>query len=237
MTNKVFLTALATLALAGGARAQIVYANDFEATEGGFTVGGLVSHPNTTNALGATSQFLGLFSDNLATTLTLTGLVPGTLYDLTLDLLVKGSWDGNDGVVGPDIWRVMAGGGVLVETTFSNVAGSNQSFSPGNSIGVANNVPGTGAEFSNADVYGIFDGYSLYRFDAVSNPQIEFTAASDTVVLTFEGQNLQGVSDESWAIDNVAVTGPGGGPGNAIPEPGALALATLGGLALLCRRK
>lgn len=233
MMNKVFLAALTTLALATGVRAQILYANDFEATEGGFTSGARVSHPNTADPSGATSQFLGLFSDNAATTLTLAGLVPGSLYNLTLDLLVKGSWDGNTAVVGPDLWRVRADGGVLVETTFSNVSGSNQSFAPGNRIAPGDSAPGTGAEFSNADIFGIFDGYSLYKFDAVSNPQIEFTAVGDTVVLTFEGQNLQGVSDESWALDNVVVTGPG----NAVPEPGTLLLAGLGTLALLRRRR
>jgi PEP-CTERM motif len=235
MKNKLSLALAAALALAGSAQAQIVFSNDFETTLAGFSTDALTNHPNTADPAGATSRFLGLFSDNTATTLTLTGLVPGDLYDLTLDLLVKGSWDGNDGTFGPDVWRVLADGGVLVETTFSNVEGSNQSFAPGSSIGVADYAPGTGAEFANADVYGIFDGYSLYKFDGVSNPQIEFTAASDTVTLTFEGQNLQGINDESWGIDNVTVTGQG--QSNAIPEPGTLALVGLGALALKCLRR
>jgi hypothetical protein len=234
MKNKISLALVAGLVLAGSAQAQIVYSNDFEATTGGFTAGSLVSHPNTADPSGAASQFLGLFSDNSSTSLTLSGLVPGDLYNLTLDLLVKGSWDGNDSSVGPDVWRVTADGGILAETTFSNVSGSDQSFSSNGYIGMASYAPGTDAEFSNADVYGIFDGYALYKFDGVSNPQLEFTAASDTVTLDFAGHNLQGVPDESWAIDNVVVSGRG----NAIPEPGTLALVGLGALALLrrCRK-
>ncbi|WP_309715106.1 PEP-CTERM sorting domain-containing protein [Armatimonas sp.] len=233
MTNKISLTLVAGLALSGSAQAQIAYSNDFETTTGGFTAGALVSHPNTANPAGATSQFLGLFSDNSSTSLTLSGLVPGDLYDLTLDLLVRGSWDGNNSSVGPDVWRVTAAGGPLVDTTFSNVSGSNQSFSSNGYIGVASYAPGTDAEFINTDVYGIYDGYALYKFDGVSNPQLEFTAASGTVILDFAGQNLQGVPDESWAIDNVVVSRRG----NVIPEPGTLALVGLGALALLRRRR
>ena len=234
MTNKVFLAALAIPALAGNARAQIVYANDFEVTTGSFTAGGLISHPKTADALGPTSKFLGLFSDNTATTLTLTGLTPGNVYDLTLDLLVKATWDGNALVVGPDVWRVRADGNTLVNTTFSNVTGSNQSFSSNGYIGGPGNyAPGTSASVVN-NAPNINNRYSIYKFDKIALPQLEFTPATNTVVLSFEGQGLQGVSDESWALDNVVVTRRG----NAIPEPGTLVLVGLGALAFLrrCRR-
>lgn len=230
--NKVFLATLVSFALVGGAHAQIVYSNDFEATTGGFTAGALVSHANTANPLGPTSKFLGLFSDNTATKLTLTGLTPGSVYDLTLDLLIKGSWDGNSVSVGPDVWRVRADGSTLVDTTFSNIAGSNQSFSSNGYIGAGNYAPRTNAAvvYDDPDIYA---RYSIYKFDKIGLPQLEFTPATSTVVLTFEGANLQGTNDESWAIDNVKVTGRG----NAVPEPGALLLVGLGGLALLRRRR
>lgn len=233
MIRKLSLVSIAALALSGAAHAQIVYSNDFETTTGGFSTGALVSHPNTANPLGPTSQFLGLFSDNTATTLTLTGLTPGQVYDLTLDLLVKATWDGNAPVVGPDVWRVRADGNTLVDTTFSNVTGSNQSFSSNGYIGGPGNyAPGTNASVVNNDP-DINNRYAIYKFDKVALPQLEFTPATDTVTLSFEGQGLQGVPDESWALDNVVVAGKG----NAIPEPGTLALAGLGALALLRRRR
>jgi hypothetical protein len=232
MINKLVLAGVVGLVFAGVAQAQIVYSNDFEATTGGFTTGALVSHPNTANPAGPTSQFLGLFSDSTATSLTLTGLTPGTVYDLTLDLLVKATWDGNTAVVGPDVWRVRAGGSTLVDTTFSNVTGSNQSFSSNGYIGAGNYAPGTNASVVNNDP-DINNRYSIYKFDKIALPQLEFTPATDTVTLTFEGQGLQGVPDESWGIDNVKVAGRG----NVIPEPGTLALAGLGALALLRRRR
>jgi hypothetical protein len=232
MTNKFSLALVAGLALAGSAHAQIIYSNDFETATNGFTTGSLVSHPNTANPAGATSKFLGLFSNN-STSLTLTGLTPGNVYDVTLDLLVKATWDGNAPVVGPDVWRVTAGGSTLVDTTFSNVTGSYQSFSSNGYIGGPGNyAPGTNASVVNNDP-DINNRYSIYKFDKIALPQIEFTPATSTVTLSFEGQGLQGVPDESWALDNVVVSGRG----NAIPEPGTLALAGLGALVLLRRRR
>jgi PEP-CTERM motif len=233
MTQKAILTIFATLAMGAGAQAQIVYSNDFETTTGGFSNGALVSHPITANPLGATSKFLGLFSDNTATQLTLTGLTPGSVYDLTLDLLIRGSWDGNSPTVGPDVWRVKAGGSTVVDTTFSNVTGSSQSFSRNGYIGGPGNfAPGTDASVNNSNP-DVFSRYTIYKFDKIALPQIEFTPATSSLVITFEGANLQGVADESWALDNVKVTGRG----SAIPEPGTLALVGLGALALLRRRR
>jgi PEP-CTERM motif len=233
MKQNAILTLVATLALGAGAQAQVVYSNDFETTTGGFTAGSLVSHANTANPAGATSKFLGFFSDSTATKLTLSGLTPGSVYDLTFDLLIKGSWDGNTAGVGPDIWRVLAGGSTLVDTTFSNISSSNQSFSSAGYIG----GPGNLAAQSNASVVyndpDIFSRYSIYKFDKIALPQLEFTPAASTVELTFAGSNLQGLPDESWAIDNIQVAGRG----NAIPEPTTLALAGLGALALLRRRR
>lgn len=233
MNQKAILTLVATLAIGAGAQAQIVYSNDFETAINGFTAGALVNHPNTANPLGTTSKFLGFFSDNTATQLTLTGLTPGEVYDLTFDLLIKGSWDGNTAGVGPDVFRVKADSGVLVNTTFSNVTGSPQSFSPSGYIGGPGNfAPGTGASVTYNDP-DIFKRYNIYQFDKIALPQIEFTPAASTVVLSFEGANLQGVPDEAWAVDNVTVSGRT----SAIPEPGTLALVGLGALALLRRRR
>lgn len=233
MKMRALFSTLVVLALGAGAQAQVVYSNDFEANTGGFTNGIRVNHSISNNPAGPLSSFLGLFSDNTATQLTLTGLTPGTVYDLTLDLLIRGSWDGNTAGVGPDVWRVRADGSTLVDTTFSNIVGSNQSFSSNGYIGGPGNyAPGTSASvlYDNPD---IFQRYAIYKFDKVALPQLEFTPATSTVTLSFEGNNLQGVPDEAWAIDNVKVAARP----SAIPEPGALALVTLGVVGLALRRR
>jgi hypothetical protein len=56
---------------------------------------------------------------------------------------------------------------------------------------------------------------------------ISFTADSTTETLTFRGVGLQELSDESWGIDNVVVTGP---ESTAVPEPASLALWSIGAL-------
>ncbi|MFX8681086.1 hypothetical protein ABTM69_20765, partial [Acinetobacter baumannii] len=56
-------------------------------------------------------------------------------------------------------------------------------------------------------------GNSLYSFGGPKNGSLYGVATSDTVAISFEGINLQGIGDEAWGIDNVRVTS------NAVPEP------------------
>lgn len=100
----------------------------------------------------------------------------------------------------------------MLDTTFSNVNGSNQDYP--NARGLGNFAPQTGALNVDKNHGGTLDngyyGNSLYRFTFSS------LATSDTMVLSFITQNLQSISDESWGLDNVYVeTG-------AVPEPATL---------------
>ena len=61
---------------------------------------------------------------------------------------------------------------------------------------------------------------------------IDFTVPDNQdIKLEFRGTALQGLTDESWGMDNVQVSY------KVVPAPGAMGLAGLGGALLLGRRK
>jgi len=135
------------------------------------------------------------------------------LFTLTLDLLILDSWDGLDPVHGPDRFIVNANTVEKFNETFSNV--------------------GTTQSYRRADVGPTqlgFDGRyndSIYRKVA-----IDFTVLDNAPIkLEFRGTALQGITDESWGMDNVQVSY------KVVPAPGAMGLAGLGGVLLLGRRK
>lgn len=130
--------------------------------------------------------------------LTLTNLPPHSALRLTFDLLVLKSWDGNSPTYGPDRWTLsVAGGPVLLDTTFSNnpkVAreGSNQNYP------LPNAQPRTGAVQTNSLGYKFF-GDSLYPLE-FTFPHSDSTLKLDFRSSLFEGK---GLADESWGLDNV----------------------------------
>lgn len=236
------MTVLGLLSLTAlPASAQLVYSNDFETNTNGFSSSSTTTLPTTNAGFGSTpsSTYLGQFSNDTVT-LSLTGLTTGTTYTVGFDLFIGASWDGNAGTVGPDNWSLTAGVTPLVQTTFGNVSGSVQNYSDTNPIGPGSNPRLTGADVANPA--GLFDSYGIYYFSrGAGNPNLTFLATGATETLTFAGSNLQGVSDEFWAIDNVTVTGAAPTAG-VIPEPGTVALLASGllpiaGTVLRCRRR
>ena len=246
-TNFLCVVALLALFFAAEAPAAIIYQNDFESNTNGFnststtvlpTDNGGFSSPNT-------STYLGQFN-NPTITLTLNGLNVGATYNLSFDLFIGRSWDGNadfdfDGTpnVGPDHWSLTATGtntATFIDTTFmalvptDNVLNNyTQNYSDSNPIG-----PGANGQFAGADVvftagnvpgdwhnrYGIF-----YFGHGAGNPNPSFVADSSTVLLSFTGSNLQDINDEFWAIDNVRVDSE---ELVAVPEPAAITIWSVG---------
>lgn len=77
-------------------------------------------------------------------TLTLSGLTAGQSVEATFDLLILDSWDGRAGNnQGNDTFIFAMDSNVMLDTTFSNVNGSNQDYP--NARGLGNFAPQTGA--------------------------------------------------------------------------------------------
>ncbi len=162
--------------------AQVPYFTDFESGIGSEWSAAAVDSTEP----GAFTQFSGRFSDD-AQTLTLSNLVAGQSYTVGFDLYVIDSWDGPG-----DYFNVSVGGAQIFHETFSNYNGE-----PPSNPQTYPETPDEGRAYL---------GFSGSFVDAIyRNIELGFAASNSTVQITFAGSGLQGVSDESWGIDNVGV--------------------------------
>jgi hypothetical protein len=143
------------------------------------------------------------------------GEPPYNLFTLWFDLYLVDSWDGENPRNGPDRLEVLANGESVFRETFTNDEGLWQSF----------RGPDDGPRH-----IGFRD---LWKDSIYRDIDVSFTIdESDTqLVIRWQDLGLQGMSDESWAIDNVRVAY------TAVPAPGSMALAACGGFLLLRRRR
>ena len=151
--------------------------------------------------------------------LNLTALPTHTQATVAFDLYVIRSWDGNQtvfpsaaavyagmtldgisGAVGPDYWMLQANGQTLLDTTFANIPDFRQAY-PDNVPG-GDNPAQTGAVAANSLGY-IFAAWPM---DAVYHIERTFAHSAASLALDFTALGLQGLSDESWGLDNVTVT-------------------------------
>ncbi len=167
-----------------------IYFNDFETSAGSEWS----SQSRDTTPRGG-RKFLGQFGNDTVR-FSLNNLPAHEQAVISFDLFVIQSWDGNYGA-GPDIWDLTAPDAPnLLHTTFSNAGGLNQSYPdlyPG-----GNNPPRTGATESNTL------GYSPWG-DTVYPLSYTFPHTEAGLGLDFSAAGLQGLSDESWGLDNVSV--------------------------------
>lgn len=140
----------------------------------------------------------------------------GTRYTLAFDLYLFDSWDGDGPAYGPDVLEIRANADVIFHETFSN-GDKPQSF----------RAPDVGPVHM---AYSPSWADSIYRNITVTFPH---PGEASRLNITWEGIGLQGVVDESWAIDNVSLSVDG----RSIPGPGVLATAALAALATAGRRR
>ncbi len=142
------------------------------------------------------------------------GGVPTVVFTVTFDLYAIDSWDGSSDAFGPDRFRVSANGQSLLSTTLVNHEGQPQ-------------------DFRSPDVGPVHLGFGQGWKDSIyRDVSLDFTLPDNTtpISITWADLGLQGMSDESWGIDNVELSY------RVVPAPGALAGLTAG-LLLAVRRK
>jgi hypothetical protein len=265
--NTLGATLAAAAFLTTPAFATTIYFNDFETPGTAYnglaasgTLSGLstTSLPTDSGGIGSANQstWLGRVGAGVGkntqlpevVTLTLSGLVVGSVYSVAFDLLIGASWDGVANGYGPDEWGVTAASGAnttpLVNAVFSNcglqnqLCGANGPQTYRDSTPLAGTAgttfaPTTGADFSSDQNFDYSQDYAIYYFGhGTGNPSLSFMAGDSTATLTFQRTSGSTDSaDEYWALDNILVTGESVSSGT--PEPGTLLLLGAGLTALL----
>jgi hypothetical protein len=184
------------------AQNRLVYVNDFSQGASGGIAAGKVSANWSTGSVDVTPSgriFLGQFGND-AVTLTLTGLPPHRAVTLSFKLFAIRSWDG---VVGPsERWEFgLVPGTLFLRTSFSNLDGGRQSFPL--ALASGNSFPArTGALENNTLGYDYFGT----PMDSVYQINQTFAHTSNTLTFYFAGTFLEALDNESWGLDDVAVS-------------------------------
>ena len=172
---------------------NMIYKYDFEGNDqSGWSFNSITVSPN------GTRKFLGEF-DSQTVSLTLDNLPSHQSVTISFDLLILKSWDGmgNDG---PDIWDLTIDGQkTLLHTTFDNITTD-----PGKVQNYPDTYPGPSHPARTGATEQDTLGYTFYG-DAIYYLEYTFSHAGASLQAAFTGINLQGISDESWGLDNVLV--------------------------------
>jgi filamentous hemagglutinin family protein len=170
--------------------------------------------------------FLGQFG-NETVSLTLDDLPSHDEVNVSFDLFIIRSWDGNHPQNGPDIWQLdVAGVSRLFDTTFSTTSRQNltQSYpSTYTSPNLINNPARTGA-IERDNSLGYFFNSSIGRIplDSVYRLNRSFSHSNSQLQLDFFKLSRNGdnrISDESWGLTNVNISLPNTPPEIVVSQP------------------
>ncbi len=184
---------------------QQVYFSDFESGAGPeWSVQATEVTPGT--AAHPADRFLGQLA-NQEVALALTSLPAHSKLQITFDLYVLKTWDGNTEPYGPELFEFgLAGQQPIVSTTFCNLPLTgpyhSQSYPGSYPSGLFNS--NTGASETGTLGYDVSWG-GLGRLDSVYRLRYVVDRSSDSDVFIFKVQGLESVDNESWGLDNIQV--------------------------------
>lgn len=184
---------------------QQVYFSDFESGAGTeWSVQATDVTPGT--AAHPADRFLGQLA-NQEVALALTSLPAHSKLQITFDLYVLKTWDGNTEPYGPELFEFgLAGQQPIVRTTFCNLPLTgpyhSQSYPGSYPSGLFNS--NTGASETGTLGYDVSWG-DLGRLDSVYRLRYVVDRSLDSDVFIFKVQGLESVDNESWGIDNIQV--------------------------------
>ncbi len=187
---------------------ESVYFNDFESGDLSNITDGKITEFNGTKVIGRYN--LGGFN------LYLDNLPVHDLIEVSFDLYIHDSWDGNmqrvENDSGPDIWKFIADNEIYINTTFSNSGCAQFSFCDPQSYpyNYQNNStnPRTGAEPINLPGACFLsdqpNGTTMYKINK------RFIHKNRSIKLEFLDELKQTnasdpLCDESWSMDNVEI--------------------------------
>ncbi len=185
-----------------------IYFNDFEGSDLKAIAGGQITSFNQSNVIGRYNN--GGFS------LQLNDLEEHDLIEISFDLYLHDSWDGNlngDLVGGPDIWMMNVDAVPFIHTTFSNLECPVQTC-------VGQSYPAMYPNYNNGPRAGAFrgdlPGVCQFAGKAGGSTQYKITKTLKHRgrVLTLEcldelkQKNAPSeLCDESWSVDNIRIKG------------------------------
>ena len=146
------------------------------------------------------------------------GINPGAVeYQLTLDFYAIGSWDGRGqqaqhGAFGQDSWQVSALCGTEVVDVFTTSFSNQKSVQQHYPSSISGKPSQWLTKSSGTNVTGFSAIVPLFQSVVDSHYQLTFTGANPcgslpftAIRLSIPGFDLQGRSDEAWAVDNLTI--------------------------------